>query len=764
MIKRINKIKNFCVFQDYKRDGNLLDFREKNIIYGWNYSGKTTLSRLMSYLDKSTTIDTDYQDVEFEVELDDAGHTKINETNRSISPVLIKVFNSDFVRENLHFDTDEKLTGIKFAVGEAGKIQKQIDDIDQYIKKANDKIEKNQKYIGEFNNFENRFTTKARDITNLLNLGRSFDKSSIKTYIQQWADGNYEQCLITEDELDAVRTKATSTNTGVTINTTLKPVIQFDNIIQQVDQILSSTPLQNQDNELLSQDKELYDWVKTGVDIYNKRETPIQKCAFCGSDISDGNTLSKLNAFYSNEAAKVKSAINTVKEFIVQEQDKIRALDWSTKSENDVAQSCKQKFQDLKNQYESISHNYIELLSSISSKLDEKYSYSLFVAMELGTIDDSAKTAIEQWIDNVKSVFDESNSIIDNFDTVQKEAKEKYKKHLVAQHLIDIQYTEVARKKLIEECGIAKFKQATEQKTKEKEELNSKLNSIEKGKQELEDYIKLFLNREDLKIESTSDNYFVLKRGNKQARNLSEGEKTAIAFSHFMVSLKSLKDEGKLKDYIVFIDDPISSLDANHIAQVSSLINSFFFQSGLDPADPNKVCNCFHQLFISTHNFEFFSFLKDANNIKRKDKETCSYYMIRKESVKKSTIINIPKPFSKYKSEYVYLFYEIDRFKNDNLPEERIYMMPNIIRRFLEIYTLMKLPGNVDEIDNRLKILFDGKIELKILHTFSHFTSFERATKHSELVLKMPDIINDLYAILNNDPDHLKSLQEGIKE
>ncbi len=762
MIKQINKIKNFCTFQDYKRDGNLQAFREKNIIYGWNYSGKTTLSRLMSYLDKNTIIDTDYQDVEFEVELDDAGHTKINETNRNTSPILIKVFNSDFVKENLHFDTDEKLTGIKFAVGEVGKIQKQIDDIEQYIKKANDKIEKNQKYIVEFNNFENGFTTKARDITNLLNLGRSFDKSSIKTYIQQWTDGNYEQYLITDDELDAVRTKATSTNTGVTINTTLKPIIQFDNIIQQVGQILSSTPLQNQDNELLSKDKELYDWVKIGVDIYNKRETPIQRCAFCGSDMSDGNTLSKLNTFYSNEAARVKSSINLVKDLIVQEQNKIKNLDWSKKSENDVAQSCKQKFQDIKNQYANISHNYIELLSSISSKLDEKYSNSLFVAMELGTIDDSAKTAIEQWIDNVKCVFDESNSIIDNFDTVQKEAKEKYKKHLISQHLIDIQYKEVQRKKLIEECGIAKFKHAIVQKTKEKEELNSKLNSIEKGKQELEDYIKLFLNREDLRIEPTSDNYFILKRGNKKARNLSEGEKTAVAFSHFMVSLKSLKDEGKLNDYIVFIDDPISSLDANHIAQVSSLINSFFFQRGLNPTDPNKVCKCFQQLFISTHNFEFFSFLKDANNFKKKD--TCSCYMIRKESVEKSSIINIPKPFSKYKSEYVYLFYEINRFKNDNLPEERIYMMPNIIRRFLEIYTLMKLPGNVDEIDNRLKILFDGKIELKILHTFSHFTSFERATKHSELVLKMPDIINDLYAILNNDPDHLKSLQEGIKE
>ena len=76
----------------------------------------------------------------------------------------------------------------------------------------------------------------------------------------------------------------------------------------------------------------------------------------------------------------------------------------------------------------------------------------------------------------------------------------------------------------------------------------------------------------------------------------------------------------------------------------------------------------------------------------------------------------------------------------------------------------MKLPGNTDEVDNRLKILFNGNIELKILHTFSHFTSFERATKHNELILKLPDILDDLYAILNKDPEHLKSLQEGIKE
>ena len=291
----------------------------------------------------------------------------------------------------------------------------------------------------------------------------------------------------------------------------------------------------------------------------------------------------------------------------------------------------------------------------------------------------------------------------------------------------------------------------------------------------MNNFIRLFLNRDDLTINVTDDDYFILYRSNKIATHLSDGEKTAIAFSHFMVTLKSLKDENKLQDYIVFIDDPISSLDANHIAQVCNLINTFFFEKGLDTSIRAKGSNCFKQLFIATHNFELFSFLKDANNLNRRKKvvinedkkevPSCNYYMIKKLDKKRSTIIDIPKSLSKYKSEYVYLFSEIDKFKNDAYPDDRAYMMPNIVRRFLEIYTLMKLPGNTDEIDNRIRILFSERIsELKILHNFSHFSSFERITRHSELILRMQDIIDDIYAILDADPQHFQSLKEGIKK
>ena len=46
MIKRINKIKNFGVFKDFQWDSSTPDFNKHNLIYGWNYSGKTTISRI----------------------------------------------------------------------------------------------------------------------------------------------------------------------------------------------------------------------------------------------------------------------------------------------------------------------------------------------------------------------------------------------------------------------------------------------------------------------------------------------------------------------------------------------------------------------------------------------------------------------------------------------------------------------------------------------------------------------------------------------
>ena len=75
--------------------------KKLNIIYGWNYSGKTTISRLFQCLEKDE-IHQDYPTCEFEI-VDYEGN-KYTETNLGVTGKHVRVFNTDFIRKNLKWD------------------------------------------------------------------------------------------------------------------------------------------------------------------------------------------------------------------------------------------------------------------------------------------------------------------------------------------------------------------------------------------------------------------------------------------------------------------------------------------------------------------------------------------------------------------------------------------------------------------------------------------------------------------------------------
>ena len=85
----------------------------------------------------------------------------------------------------------------------------------------------------------------------------------------------------------------------------------------------------------------------------------------------------------------------------------------------------------------------------------------------------------------------------------------------------------------------------------------------------------------------------IVRNGNK-AHHLSEGESSLIAFCYFMAKLEDVDTKGSTP--IIWIDDPISSLDSNHIFFVYSLINAEIFTR-----------QEFEQIFISTHNLDFLN-------------------------------------------------------------------------------------------------------------------------------------------------------------
>jgi energy-coupling factor transporter ATP-binding protein EcfA2 len=141
---------------------------------------------------------------------------------------------------------------------------------------------------------------------------------------------------------------------------------------------------------------------------------------------------------------------------------------------------------------------------------------------------------------------------------------------------------------------------------------------------ELTKELHAYLGRDELRFEVRGSGY-ALTRDGQPVSHLSEGERTAIAFLYF---LKSLQDKAfDMSKGIVVIDDPVSSLDAN------SLFSAFGYMK-----ERTKECG---QLFILTHNFQFFRNVKNwFHYIIRHSKrlklgpEPAQFYLLREFIVK----------------------------------------------------------------------------------------------------------------------------------
>ncbi len=84
---------------------------------------------------------------------------------------------------------------------------------------------------------------------------------------------------------------------------------------------------------------------------------------------------------------------------------------------------------------------------------------------------------------------------------------------------------------------------------------------------------------------------------------LSGGEKTTLAFAYFLARLKLFYKKEDLKDLVVIIDDPISSLDEQRIYNTSDIVAKINQElAGEALKDEDKV-----QVFVLTHNHTFMA-------------------------------------------------------------------------------------------------------------------------------------------------------------
>jgi len=734
LIKRVNKIKNFGIFKDFNWDAAVPDFNVFNLTYGWNYSGKTTLSRVFRCFEMGQ-MHHDYPSAAFEVEsLDGTKFSALSFPHK----LLIKVFNSDFVVENLRWN--EGLLPI-FLLGEEN-IQLQEDlknkkvELVDFTEKQSDltkqKIELETK-------ISNALTSKAKDIKLLLSLP-VFDKRHLQLEIDG-LPSDHASVVLKDADVSNLISKYKSVEKKSPVKEINISAPDLQSLYETIKVIMGAT-VKSKVIERLKANPPVGAWVKTGKNLHEGKDT----CEFCGN-LLPPDLLSQLNNHFSDDYENLISDIRKKQSNVESQKIAITLPDAAN------------LYQDLQNEYTEIKERLLIEIQAVNEQLEnfikhlEAKKEKVFDELQvLEVINDSSNLIGE--IKLLNNVIRGHNLRTQEFEKEKTAALNQLLKHY-ASLFVQKEKLPASKKKIIElDTAIGIAAEDVKNVDKKVKEIEAKLSETVKGAETINKHLGQYFGKGDIVVKVTPDNKFQLLRGGKVAKNLSEGEKTAIAFAYFCTKVD--EKNNVLSDTVIYIDDPISSLDANHLFNTYSFIRNKFYD------DATRTLKC-KQLFISTHNYEFFNLIKDWF-LKVKVKYKSFYFVERTTNISddQSSLVTLPNLLLKHKSEYCYLFSLIHQFKQTPSQSfEQLYNLPNVLRRFLEIFSTFKYLSSVN-VDENLHCLILDPIKCervrKFIHYHSHGMTITKLMQISD-IKECTDIVDAvLSSIESHDKIHYDSL------
>lgn len=765
MIKKFDKIKNHRIFRNYKWNSGLKDFERYNILFGLNGSGKSTLADLFDCLYSKNVLLCPTSEFTITTE-----NSVITNENISSSNENIYVFNENFVKTNLAEFSN--LKGIVYISDKNIELKKSLDD-----KKEKYKILEKKKIINEEN-----YSKKSKEFDSLLSLGAKNIKeefhviggigNSLSNYnktILQNDISNLTEFLKTD--ISSLQLKNEISQYKDILRDEVKPQIDliainkenFDPIICITMELLNKNFKKTLSKDLGSR---LFDWLYEGYKINTNK-----KCKYCGNIISD-QRQKELNNLFNDEMIKFKDRIQDLINFY----NTIK-IDYSKLDSNRFYKNNLSEFNELSiiiTESTSIFNNSIDtIIETLTEKSINPYmkSTKTFNFDDIKLIYEKIFNAIEKLNELIKLNNDSS----DHFTTEQSKALSQLRKLFVYENYkklkIDEKYQEFNN-----------FSKVCKQLEAELYILDQEITTIET---ELIDVIKAgnnfnnlltqFLGRNEIKLkfDQESKGYKIIRTdSNLSAKNLSEGEKTAIAFIYF---LTKVKENGNLiKNSIVVFDDPISSLDSNHIFNAYSFIVSYF--------DDAK------QLFVLTHNFTFFKLLRRHY---AREKKCNNFYFIKnsyiqneERKLRTAEIIMLPRSILQASSEYPYLVDTMIKFTETHSNPLQIELqdyltIANTSRKVVESFCSFKVPHLTNNLKDSIYELYKVNkpdnyelttVELlqseriyKFLNSFSHENSYYNDEDINSLLGETTNVILEILELIKNcDQKHYNGILKQI--
>lgn len=618
-IKKIKSFKAFCGLDAVEMG----EFKDYNVIFGNNGCGKTSLTRAFELLiskdkciEKYRTISTAESPI-IEFECKDGSYKIEPNSNIGAPSFKVEIYNSDFLHNNTPFNSEFGLKKLDdgIIILEGSVLGEETKEINQ-LKNCKEKVEKRKKKIKDENSTETlsakqeseikkydkeiekirkEMTSKTIQITlDEIKINNICEVSKNKFKVQEDALTNLEKDF---DELDEAMKKFDDLKEMElpkdyqTIKDKLESLFSFD-IDKEAGQVSEEI------KEHMS--KVGREFIEKGIELQKKM--PDNACPFCTQEITN-NIIQVYTSYFNKRIEQFNQdsleVSGTLKKILEQWNIK-EILQSFERFEPFMKKDSSTNKESLKNALEQIK----VLLEKFQKEVDKKWGVK-----NKEKFQETDKKLLENY-EKFQKCVDETRNILKQ-KKEQKEKLEKLKTELKEARIKKVKHDSYDWQKSKEEAErkLSVLNCRHERLNRLLEKINKKLKGLYDQKRPDIETINNYLKALNLPKYSLDKDYRIVLNSdaleNSEAKIiLSDGEKTTLAFAYFLARLKLFYKKEDLKNLVVVIDDPISSLDEQRIYNTTCLvakINQELAREKLSNEE-NKA-----QVFVLTHNHTFMA-------------------------------------------------------------------------------------------------------------------------------------------------------------
>lgn len=768
MISNFKKIKNFGIYASHTNEG-LHDFGKLNLIHGWNGSGKSTLSELFECLEMKSR-SSKFPGAEFIVSC--AGDVTLTERNVATSQLNIKVFNKRFVDQNINWDNAVK--SILLVAKEKIDERKRLEELTAKQSQEAASIAQKNKAISDADLAISQFSTDtARRIKaslQTIDTGDSYYFNYNKSKLDQFIGQAGASIEAPESILDAAEVSALI----VSAQPKQKPRVDWASTPIEADRFakarerladLLMTTAVSATIPRLAENATVRVWVEHGLEIH--RGDHLTECEFCRNPLSE-ERLTEIEGHFSQAYREFKQRLEKAQGWLASQKIDLGPLPDERVFYDEFSERFADRARSMAVSAQLINGAISNWEEALRRKAADVFDKTIVVEDVNPALINRFNEASSAIVELTKAHNDKSA----NFASSTKASKRALELHYAA---TEVDAFALPKKKAAVaelKVDVQKLRSDSDSRKQEMLKIEQSLSNEGLGADRFNESLRRFLGRDELalRFNPALKGYEIIRNGgDRHDGNLSEGEKTAIAFIYFVTKLE--ESDNAISDTIVVVDDPVSSFDSNHLFHSYSFLRS--------------RCKAAKQLFVLTHNFTYFKLVRDwfltTNRNRASSKppkaEVAFFYTIESSSTSPrfSKIKRADSTLVDFNSEYHYFFSRLHSFRSQpSLSRDDAFLTANLARKLMESFLSFKFPRANRDLNSLFSRALKGCVVTneetkekiyRFINKYSHSAVVEVNEDSFENMLgESYSVVGDIFVWMKEiDKDHFEEMEEVLR-